>query len=94
MWIRTLTVLAALVPAVALGQPYQGYAPPPHMTTPTAQYCAHLSGELARAQDRGLPMTAEARVLAMEGNRMCERGHYLGGVVRLRRALAIMRNGD
>jgi hypothetical protein len=93
MWIRSLTVLTALAPAVALAQPYPGSAPPPHMTTPTAQYCAHLVGEVASAEDRGLPMTPEARVLASEGNRMCEHGHYLGGVVRLRRALAIMRSG-
>jgi hypothetical protein len=92
MWIRTITVLAALVPAMAMAQPYPAYRPPPHLTTASAQYCDHLRGELARAQDHGAPMPPEAQLLAMEGNRMCDRGHYLGGVVRLRRALAIMRD--
>ena len=92
MWIRTLIVLAVLAPAAASAQSYSGYGAPPQMTTPTAHYCAHLSGEVARAEGRGLPMSAETRTLVDEGHRMCDRGHYLGGVVRLRRALAIMRS--
>ena len=60
----------------------------PHFTTPTADYCAHLNREVAR-QGRGPDRIA--RALADEGARMCDRGQYRGGVVRLRRALALMR---
>ena len=70
-------------------------APPaaPHMTTPTPAYCTHLNGEIERAQGRGATLEGHARYLAAEGARMCDRGQYRGGVVRLRRALNIMRNG-
>jgi hypothetical protein len=77
----------------ALAQPVPGNAPP-HMTTQGAEYCAHLNGELAQAQhDRG-QAPGEALLLADEGARMCERGHYHAGVQRLRRALSIMRGGN
>ncbi len=63
------------------------------MTTPTAAYCDHLNREVERQQNRGGPPVGEARQLADEGVRMCDRGLFRGGVVRLRRALGIMRNG-
>jgi hypothetical protein len=62
----------------------------PHFTTPTAEYCAHLNREVAR---QGPGPDGTARALADEGARMCDRGQYRGGVVRLRRALALMRSG-
>ena len=73
--------------AQPLDQPMDN-VPPPHLTTPTADYCAHLNREVGRQPG---PPQPSARTLAEEGARMCDRGHYRGGVVRLRRALMIMR---
>lgn len=83
-------VVAPLAMAcVALAQPFPR-DPPPHLTTPTADYCAHLNREVGRQEGSGTPHPS-ARSLADEGARMCDRGQYRGGVVRLRRALMMMR---
>jgi hypothetical protein len=89
---RFVVVLLLAGVAPALGQPAPGNAPP-QMTTHGAEYCAHLNGEVAQAQRNRAAEPGEARLLADEGARMCERGHYHAGVQRLRRALAIMRGG-
>jgi hypothetical protein len=87
-------VLSLLAPgAAALAQPVPGNAPP-HMTTQGAEYCAHLNGEVAQAQHDRVQAPGEALLLADEGARMCDRGHYRAGVARLRRALSIMRGGN
>ena len=68
-------------------------APPPKMTTHSAEYCAHLVAEFARAQRTRGPAPAEARGLADDGMRLCDRGQYRAGVARLRRALHMVRAG-
>ncbi len=88
--LASVAVAAPLaVACVAMAQPMPG-DPPPHLTTPTADYCAHLNREVGRQQGSGAPQPS-ARSLAEEGARMCDRGQYRGGVVRLRRALILMR---
>lgn len=67
--------------------------PPPKMTTHSAEYCAHLVAEFARAQRTGGSAPAEARGLAEDGMRLCDRGQYRAGVARLRRALHMVRAG-
>lgn len=63
----------------------------PRMTTQTPEYCNHLKNEMARAQRSRGVVPGEARVLADEGTRLCDRGQYKAGVSRLRRALFISR---
>ena len=83
-------VLAPLgMAGVVMAQPLDR-GPPPHLTTPTADYCAHLNREVGRQQGNAAQQPS-ARSLAEEGARMCDRGQYRGGVVRLRRALMMMR---
>ena len=68
----------------------------PHMTSDTAEYCAHLNNELARARGAaaaGAPSPI-ARRLANEGRHLCDSGLYRAGVMRLRRALSMMREGE
>ena len=67
--------------------------PQPKMTTHSAEYCAHLVAEFARAQRTRGPAPAEARGLADDGMRLCDRGQYRAGVARLRRALHMVRAG-
>ena len=67
--------------------------PQPKMTTHSAEYCAHLVAEFARAQRTRGPAPAAARGLADDGMRLCDRGQSRAGVARLRRALHMVRAG-
>ena len=57
----------------------------------TPEYCWHLADEIAANQreTRGLP--PEVRMLAREGQRMCDHGLIVAGIRRLRRALLLLR---
>ncbi len=75
--------------------PYGGPPPygPPGMTTDRPEYCSHLSDEFTAEQNGRLP-PPYARILANDGREMCDRGHFRGGIERLRRALVILREGE
>ena len=74
----------------AMAQP----APPlPRLMTDRADYCAHLYNEMMNLERARPSASPDARALADEGVRMCDRGHYRGGVARLRRALVLLRDG-
>ncbi len=62
---------------------------PMQITTDSVDYCGRLAKRVEDYQD----MPDEVRTLVVEGRRMCDAGHVIGGVMRLRRAVTIMR-GD
>jgi hypothetical protein len=62
-------------------------ANPEPLTTDTLEYCGQLFAELAAKQD----MPQQVRELTTEGRRMCDEGHIIGGVARLRHAIMMMR---
>jgi len=65
---------------------------PMQVTTDTPQYCWQLAAEVA-ATRRAVPAAPPGvRVLADEGQRMCGNGMVRGGILRLRRALMLLRN--
>jgi hypothetical protein len=71
-----------------------GYSEPGPMQvmTDTPEYCWHLAAEVAEAR-RAAPVTPPpVRVLAEEGQRMCGSGMIRGGILRLRRALLLLKN--
>ena len=53
----------------------------------TAQWCAHLAGEVAQLQQSVAPPHEQADMLAREGKRLCAAGHIRLGIIRLRYAL-------
>jgi hypothetical protein len=57
---------------------------PVRVTTDSSAYCQELS---ARFDGRPGGVTAEARVLAAEGRKLCETGFVRTGIAKLRRAL-------
>jgi hypothetical protein len=67
----------------------------PVVTSDSPEYCGVLMDRIS-----GMTRTAAARppieaaVLSEEGERMCVNGQTRGGILRLRRALEIMRHGD
>jgi hypothetical protein len=94
--VRT-TSLAGAVACVGLGvvlagaMPVVGQAPPQQVTSDTPEYCARLLeriSELARTVPG--PPPNEVVSLSIEGQRMCKQGQTRGGLVRLRRALALL----
>ena len=62
------------------------------VTTDTPEYCLQLAAEVAEAR-RAAPATPpRVGLLAQEGERMCGNGMVRGGILRLRRALLLLRN--
>lgn len=68
-------------------------APPARVTSDSAEFCAQLADEV-RGEERArqsLPLPAEVRTLGQEGEKMCTEGRLRPGILRLRRALQILR---
>jgi len=67
----------------------------PTVTSDTPEYCDVLMSRISgMVRTAAMPPPTEAAVLSEEGERMCVRGQIRGGVMRLRRAIAIMRGGE
>jgi hypothetical protein len=62
--------------------------------TDTPEYCWHLASEVAATPREFRQLPPEVRMLALEGQRMCDRGLIRGGILRLRRALLLLRSGQ
>jgi len=67
-----------------------GESPPMQVTTDTKTYCANLADEVDHAQSP----SPEAVRLAAEGTTLCREGFVQGGLHRIRRALAIIREEE
>jgi len=91
-----------VVGAVALGLaglsfdalPVRGESQVQTVTTDTPEYCLQLLdkvSELVRLAPR--PAPTEVTDLSTEGQRMCDQGQTLGGILRLRRALMLLTGG-
>ena len=73
--------------------PAQADAPPARVTSDSPEFCAQLAGEV-RDEERArqpAPVPEEVRMLGQEGSRMCSEGHLRPGIMRLRRALQILK---
>jgi hypothetical protein len=91
------TSVAGVVACLGLGavlagaMPVAGQPPPQQVTSDTPEYCSRLLdriSELARSTDA--PPSYEVTSLTIEGQRMCNQGQTRGGLLRLRRALALV----
>jgi len=99
-----LTSMRSLIRKIGLGataawivvMPVAGQSPASpaqRVTSDTYEYCERLRdrlSELVRVADG--PPPQEVTSLASEGQRMCDQGQTRGGILRLRRALLIMKN--
>jgi hypothetical protein len=92
--------LSGLLSRVLWGEPgftVAAHAQPrdPVVTSDSPEYCGVLMDRIS-----GITRTTTARppieaaVLSEEGERMCVHGQTRGGILRLRRALEIMRHGE
>ena len=67
---------------------------PMQVMTDTPEYCWHLANQVAATPREFRLLPQEVRMLALEGQRMCDRGLIRGGILRLRRALLLLRAGQ
>jgi hypothetical protein len=84
-----LWVLLGLLPAT--GQGLKVDSDRMRVMTDTPEYCWHLANEVAVEQRDAREPSPDVRLLAGEGQRMCDRGLIRGGILRLRRALQLLR---
>jgi hypothetical protein len=67
----------------------------PIVTSDSSEYCGVLMNRLTgMSRTATMPLPMEVASLSQEGERMCVHGQTRGGILRLRKALAIMRNGE
>lgn len=63
----------------------------PRVTNDTREYCEELRHDIARIRVRRGELPPEPAMLAREGERMCQMGHFRPGIYRLRTALMMLR---
>jgi hypothetical protein len=91
-----LVVASAVLGLGATAALSQTAPPPPTggpalVTTDTPEYCETLAERVARAEHIRPNLPRQVEELAEEGHRMCATGLIRGGLVRLRRALLMLR---
>ena len=79
---------------MALG-PVEGQQRPQRVTTDTPQYCLALLDRVSTVvRGLGAPPPQEVTSLSSDGQRMCDEGQTRGGIMRLRRALVLLRQEE
>ena len=66
----------------------------PRILNDTREYCDVLRQDIARIRGKRGEIPAEPAMLAREGERMCQMGHFRPGIYRLRSALMMLRPGQ
>jgi len=85
-------LLLSLAAGVALmPNPATGQSAPLVVTTDTPQYCMHLLDQVSDLMRIVPAPPPEVTNLSTEGQRMCGQGQTRGGIMRLRRALVLLR---
>lgn len=98
-----LVVAARAQPTQTDAPPAQTRLPPPQTDVPPARvtsdspaFCAQLANQV-RQETRAhppAPVLEEVTTLRQEGTKMCNEGHLRPGILRLRRALQILRGEE
>lgn len=81
------------VAVVARAQTVQEDSPATRVTSDSPEFCAQLVDQLHHdvRTHQPTPVPEEVRMLGQEGNRMCREGHIRPGILRIRRALMLLR---
>ena len=67
----------------------------PSITSDTPEYCGELMQRInGMTRTATTPLPTEVASLSEDGERMCVQGQVRGGIMRLRKAIAIMRHTD
>ncbi len=98
-----LVVAARAQPTQTDAPPPQSLLPPPQTDVPPARitsdspaFCAQLATQIRQeaSTHQPEPVPAEVWSLRQEGTKMCGEGHLRPGILRLRRALQILRGEE
>ena len=82
-----------LVPGLTL--PAFAQTSDPIVTSDTPEYCDVLMDRITGlSRAAGMPPPVEVAALSQEGERMCVHGQTRVGILRLRKALALIRHGE
>ena len=87
-----VALLLATVTLTVPLQPLSGQPLPQRVITDTPQYCLKLLDQVSALLRTSPPPPQEVTSLSSEGQRMCDQGQTRGGIMRLRRALVLLRN--
>lgn len=87
--ILTLPLAISVTPAI-IPLPAAGQSQPAQITTDTPEYCLHLLDRVSELVRVKAHPPQEVTELSSEGERMCNQGKTLGGIMRLRRALVLL----
>jgi len=68
-----------------------GQTAPVMVTSDTPQYCLHLLDQVSELMRLAPAPPPEVTSLSTAGQRMCGQGHTRGGIMRLRRALVLLK---
>lgn len=96
MLLTRVPALLALPFAIVLAHallpvsPASGQSTPAQITTDTPQYCLQLLDRVSEMVRTRTHPPQEVTELSSEGERMCNQGKTLGGIMRLRRALVLL----
>lgn len=95
MRIRPLSLGSISLLVLGLTISAQAQLADPVVTSDTAEYCGVLMDRISgMSRTSAMPPPVAVAALSEEGERMCVHGQTRGGIMRLRRALAIMRHGE
>jgi hypothetical protein len=77
----------------AFAQPVETDTPVTRVTSDSPEFCAQLADMLRQdvRTHQPAPVPDEVRMLGREGRKMCREGHIRPGILRIRRALLILR---
>jgi hypothetical protein len=95
MPVVTHTLSASILLAVGCGavsaQPVLTPNAPVRKTTDTLEFCRQLADDVDAARRATPVLDPHVQTLASEGQRMCNQGHIIPGIARLRMALTLLR---
>ena len=76
--------------------PPQTDVPPARVTSDSPAFCTQLAGQIRQEArtHQPAPVPEEVWTLRQEGTKMCGEGHLRPGILRLRRALQILRGEE
>jgi hypothetical protein len=90
-----LTAPLPVEPVVPVAPPPRPVPPdaPNRVMTDTPEYCFHLARMEEREEAGRTNLPPDVHMLAVTGRQMCEQGLLVGGLARVRLALALLRTG-
>jgi hypothetical protein len=89
-----LTLVGLTLPTTRAVAQTESQQTPMEVTTDTPEYCHQLADRVHTLEVASGKPPREVSVLSVEGQKMCDQGQTRGGIMRLRKAILIMKHDD